>query len=795
MKTTKFFALSILAGAITGCGGGSDSSDAGEITSPTTTQVAGTAISTTPLNLSQVCLDFDATTSCSSNYQTQTDTSGKFAFDVSEKDSANLDTAVITVITPSALTQNTPVIFSASTAIQVAEDTIDYQSYLALTSNKNNVIVSPLTSQVADKVTLNGNKQVEDLESVLKRAVSEVKELNEMTDVADEVLFGNYLNASDDITSRIRAKAAQIKQWRQRATEIKKQLKSDPNYSEWKIIKPVVWNVYQYSYHTGEYINRYEEYIYLAKHNQGNLVERYEGKQWLLDTEGNPDLNALLQTYTEDKAWNDDQITERTYWEFDYNQDSVFAFKGEKLAKGSYSKTSSGRHSIVMKELYNEGDPSTEGGWSQKRQYDEYCDLESEFDKIEQSEALDVCVDMYQVREYTNYTDATKGAVNQDLMTEYKKPNGEITLPIAMDYVAYYEEREHYWTLDGGQGTDIRKDWNAINKSGIELDQPPYNQVQSSYLAADGNRSIIDQVPIWRDQASAKESTPATIRLLSQVNPVSWGNFSEAYVYEDAQESDTQKVFSSITVPLDISARYDSNRQADIQLNLPHLSASGAPEEVILQSLVQNKSTGVLTAQTTFKPITPVADIHSLEASFGPTQIMNVEASVDPVTAVHGINRTTQSIKANGTEFSNTVPAFTEGYYGSTWNVTSSDLPENLMELLFNGGSNFEFAESTNINSSALNRIMCWDHDVDRVDMDLMYLNAGDLILTVYCNGNWMNNENEGSLSESPSQYLLKMTTQLDENGNFSATLNHWKYGENIFLDMPNSYTLEFTKL
>ncbi|CAE6905746.1 hypothetical protein [Vibrio sp. B1FLJ16] len=784
MKTNRYFALSVLAAVISGCGGSDSGSNDIE---PTYTTVSGTAISSVALSSSLVCLDFDATSSCNSGYETETDSDGNFSINV--EDSVDLSQAVITVIEEQKVRA-----FSSLSSTQSVEDTINYQSYIALASDSKNITVSPLTSQVTDKVILNGSQQVEDFNVTLKRATVEVKELNEMTDIDDDVLFGNYLDTSNtttEISSQVQKKASQVSQWRQRANEIKKELKDNPDYSDWNIIKPVVWNVYQYSYHTGEYINRYEEYVYLARHDSGNLIERYEGTQWLVDTEGNPIPDAILQHYEEDKSWEDDEITVHTYWEFDYNQDKSFDFKGEKFARGNYTKSANDNHELEMLELYNEGNPADEDGWWQDRHYDENCDLESEFKKLSLDETLDTCVDMYEIREYNNYTDAGGKSVKLDYMTEYKKPGDDITQPITFDYVAYYEEREIYWMPNGGQGTDIRKDWDAKSKAAFDLDQKPFNVIQRSYLESNGERSLVNEVPVWAGQASSTDSTASTIRLLSQVNPMSWGSMGNAFVYEDLSDTASKQEFTSVTTPLNISTEYDENRQDYVTLNLPYIDANGDRAEVIKHSLTLDKETGSVTAETTFEPISD-SDAHNLTPEMGPVQAVTVNTAIEQLDAVNGIVPGNQTITVNDEQ--STSPAFTDGYFKSSWNVTSSDLPDTLMSLLFAGGNDFTFQSSRNINDDNLNGSMCWDKDVDRVDMDLMYLNAGDLVLTVYCDGNWVNNEDSGTGSSHPSQYLLKMTKQLEDTGTFTATLNSWNYGENIFFDDPTIYTLEFTK-
>ncbi|MCG7587613.1 hypothetical protein, partial [Photobacterium sp. OFAV2-7] len=515
MNNKTILALSVASALLTGCGGG-DSQSPKTQPGVSTFKVSGSAFDSDYIGNASVCLDFNILQSCESDFTTKTDANGNFEFDVPESYLNQLSGAVVTVEIDSSSAQTKSAKSSEITS------TPSYQTLLALSSDRQSVYISPFTTQVTDKVILKGAMQGQDIEAVVAQVIPEVKEMNKMSAVSDTILFGKYLEMQNQFVTDVLTKAEKSKQWRKRATEIKKTLKSDPAYSEWQTIKPIVWNVYQYSYHTDKYIERYEEYIYLSKQENGKTIERYEGQQWLLDGSGQQDLSSKLQAYHEDKTWTDDTLETHTSWEFDYNQDGSFDFKGEKLASGNYKVNEKGELSISQIELYNEGDPSAEGGTAQKRQYCTNFDLSAEMTKYKNGEAIDPCVDMVQLREFGNHKDKVKGFVSTDAMSEYKKPDDDITQPIQTDYVAYFENREFYWTLDGGQGTNIYKDWDAKSKSSFKLDRSPFNSLSENYVDAKGYIHRLVGAPIWPGASQNSDVNASTIKLLGQWNPVSW---------------------------------------------------------------------------------------------------------------------------------------------------------------------------------------------------------------------------------------------------------------------------------
>lgn len=786
MNNKTILALSVASALLTGCGGG-DSQSPKTQPSVSTFKVSGSAFDSDYISNAAVCLDFNILQSCESGFVTKTDANGNFEFDVPESYLNQLSRAVVTVeIEPS----------SAPTKSEKSPEsttTPSYQTLLALSSDRQSVYISPFTTQVTDKVILKGTRQRQDIEAVVAQVTPEVKEMNKMSAVSDKILFGNYLGTQNNIVTAIVSKAEKSKQWRKRATEIRKKLKSDPAYSEWQTIKPIVWNVYQYAYHTSEYIERYEEYVYLSKLENGKTIERYEGQQWLLDSSGQQDLSSKLQTYQEDKIWTGDTLEIHTTWEFDYNQDGSFDLKGEKLTSGNYQVNEQGELSISQLELYNEGNPSAEGGAFQKREYCNNLDLSTELAKYKKGEDLDTCVDMVQIREFGNHKDKVKGFVSTDAMSEYKKPNDDITQPINTDYVAYFENREFYWTLDGGQGTNIYKDWDAKSKSSFKLDRSPFNYLNENYVGAEGNLHRLVSVPFWPGASQNSDVKASTIQLLGQWNPVSWGKNAPGFASEKFDESGSSETYDIVISPTDHSHQWDNNRQDNVTLNLPFLDEKNQPVPVVTVKQTWDKSRKVMTAETKFFPITPDTN-HALTADLGPKTTVSVDTSVQYSGKVQGLDTAEQTVQVDEQAHLSSKPAFSKSYFNETvkWTVTSSNLPSELMSLLFNNGNNFTFSESTVADYTALNKSFCGGKNINSVAMDLTHNIGGDIVSTAFC-GDGSVDSQFGASKSMPGQYLLRMTDQLNTDGIFKADLLMWKQGENIYTDTPDAYQLEFT--
>ncbi len=778
--------LTVLAGSLTACGGDSgSSSDTPESIPVVKTQtITGVAITDDYMADAKVCLDFDVATPCSTDYTAQTNAEGEFSITVEgEDDIEQLAQAVVTVQVPDTATR---------TLLRSGASTINYQSYLAQGSD-DTVNINPFTSQVVDNVILNGGGKTASLESLINNAIDAVKDLNDLSDVDNNALFGDYLNSSDII-----AKAEQGMAWKQRAIEIKKQLNANSEYQGWDTVRPIVWNVYQHSYHTGQSFERYEEYIYLAKTVDGVLTEQFEGQQWLVDENSQPDLNAKLQNYKETKVWQGYSLgkgeqTINTFWEFDYNQDGEFGFKGEKISKGEY-EIGLDKTTITLMELYNEGNPAIEGGWDLNREYNKDCDLDAEFTKYQNQQTLDACVDMVQKREWKHYLDTELGFVSEDIASEYKKPNNDITQPVDTSFISYYEIREYYTKLDGTQGSNIYKDWDAKSQANLELQQEPYNEVLKSYFTAEGKEFSMQNLPIWPGQSQTNNASASTSNLLSNWNPVSWGSYANGYSFATKQKSGD---FALTITPTNQSTAYDANSGRNISLNLPYL-VDGEPVKVIEQS--QALQENGLKVVTNFYPVTEAKE-HYLNTYHMPESPLKVEVEItkDATLSEAQMPTATQTVTVGDSNTLSNAPTFTDGYFSDEqkWNITSSDLPAELMALLFNNGSSFSFVQKTAINNSTFNDALCWDKNVDSVLMDLAYHKAGDIVVTVNCEGNWVNNQSYGVMSEanSPSQYLLRMTEQFT-NGTFKAELLGWEYGLNSYQDAPTArYTLEFSQV
>ena len=192
----------------------------------------------------------------------------------------------------------------------------------------------------------------------------------------------------------------------------------------------------------------------------------------------------------------------------------------------------------------------------------------------------------------------------------------------------------------------------------------------------------------------------------------------------------------------------------------------------------------ILTNQWTFQPIPSGVD-KSIGSEHGPANKIQGQQSLSWQSLVGGITTALQEVKftvEGGSSNTENRPAFTPDYFDGNvfWTVTSKDLPEELMALLFGGGSDFKFSDRIPANELTVPAEICWDKELFSVDFNLLHKRGGDIVVSSRCDDGWWLKE----------QYMLRMKDQL-KNNRFTAELLDWA---NSYTTKPTkTYTLEFT--
>ncbi|MET4693451.1 hypothetical protein [Endozoicomonas lisbonensis] len=762
MTPVKAIPLAIASALIlAGCSDNSSDSPSSPPSEPTVT-LSGIALDGDYLSDATVCLDQAMNNSCTGEIVGTTDSDGKFSLEVPE--SAAATGSQILVI---------PGSHKSSGAL--------YRTLIDNSENSHSLTVSPFTTQVSDKVAMGENNN---LPFAIRQAQSEVIEQNDFSANDQSIIFGDFLSHHDhDNYDAIVTRARESKLWLERAREREAELKNNPDYAQWDSIHVVAWNIWQHSFHTHAFFERYEESVHLKKKENGKKIERIEGTQWFVDENGIK-TDDILQNWTESKKWDTGQLTVHTFFEFDYNRDGLFQFQGEKAAIGTYQYNDQGLLVMDMMELYNEGDPSLEGGNEQPaRKFCPNFDILSELNKLSSKDPFDPCVDFVEQRMFKDSIDSSGTPTEADLMTEWQKP-GNASLPVEMSSPAYYEERYTYWLENGGKSSEIFRDWEAKSEN-LKLDNP-FNVVQKDSITSEGVLFNKIMAPGWDNPPEREFAVPnSSLRPLNQVNLVAWNQFAPTY-HSETSEKDLQ---GNRNLSIEAFILNTSSKETDsgkkIQLNLPV-----EDENPILTARLQwNNKLETLAGEWTFSPIRNGVD-ESIDSDHGPDKKVYVKQTLVHQDSVKGIRGAYQTTQVEGAGVPGRIeknPVFTPDFFSDiSWSVVSKDLPAELMKLLFNGGTQFRFIDRIPAKELQPPANICWDQDIFSVDFNTLNYRGGDMIVSIRCGDGWWLRD----------QYMLRIKEPLDQTGHFTAELMTWKKGGNSFIDSPaEKYNLTFTRV
>ena len=734
-----------------------------------TQQLKGVALDTQYLANAKVCLDFSTDTHCATSYQTTTDSHGLFSLTIPKSESSKLDQAIVTIL---------PVTQDARTTTQGSE--LIYQALYAAKESQD-IAVSPLTTRLAEQIKLSPTQTISD--SAIKLAKQSIIEQSALSDT--QHFFDNYL--TDSTNTALHHYVESTVDELSRAAELTEQLRQDPKYLEWDKLQAYVWRVWQRSPHNHEFTYRYEELVALEKAQQDTRITRREGTQWYANEETGAINRALpLQNWHDQREWlTETQAKVYTFFEFDYNQDGQFNFKGEFGGLYNYSSLIAGQEAYTGYEVFNEGNPAAEGAENRgNREWIDNCPLFDELAKVTTEQALDPCVDFVEYRDISNSAQTDGTLKNQDNMTEWQKddpgngtpPSQWAPLTVNNKSLKYYEEREQKWFEDGSNAFEIRFDWNADYYHQPQL-PTPFNVIKNDSVSTKGLSATAVKTPYWNGELNPQfQLAGKGIRQYSLVNPFYWKDLAEVYVDENVAQLDAHNHEYQATTYLMKDAHQ-------------YLNSDGKAIAVANANIKWNTQTNALTAELQYPAL-----IHSdPDWQLSPNQAITENYSVSTIGSPNKLDLATMSITRNTAQQANeTRSVLTQSYFDNaiTWAVTTPDgfgsntQLQAIYPLIFGDGSNYAFQSYVANSDNKLDFAQCWGDRFAGVETKLTFEAAGDAYIALRC-GDWP------WLGE---MVRLVITTQ-DEQGNFDAELQWWQQGDNILDDATReSLNVRFTR-
>lgn len=763
----KHYLSVAVAMVLVGCGG-SDGSDDTPV--PSVVAYQGKLLDSQYIAGAEVCLDFDAAEACSSGFSGSTDSDGAFEIEVPESSVESARELKVTAVLPGKVAAARSVADAAAPA------------YTLITSaDDNEVIVSPFTTQVADKIKINSNlRSALPLETQIALAKKDVINQNDFDDIEEDEIFGDYVGKQN---GNLRDRAEKAAAWQARAALLRAQYVSNGALKEWDSVDAFVWNVWQHAYHTNRYFERYEEYVMLSRDDGTTYEERFEGSQWMVDENGDQIPGAKLQDYAEQSSWGDGEVSGYTYFVFDYDQDGVFAFEGERAFTGNYERNEQGLLSVDLLEFYNEGNPLVEGGHNEDGR--EFCpdfDITGLAAGYQEGDVLPSCVDFVQGTTRSSTTS------DGDLFTEeqarfYFKRDDSVD----MNFVAYYEEREFMNGVDGELGTNIYKDWDAKTFATEEVQPYRFNEVAKNYVDADGFKTQESAGANWTDRSPYFAIEKSPLRLFTQVNYASWGSYAPAFVHETHQELADKELFSYFITPINYTNFYDPKGDRTIAWNTASVDENG--ERLVFAKLdsAWDELNGVYEETLVLSPILDSAS-YEMNSEDGPVSevVVSTELTYQSLGSVFA----DKSVAVGGEPES--AVTFTPAIYSEQEWAVSSDIGDNdLFEYLFGDGSAYVFTKErsfTKVDGSGL----CGSETDTTVNTQLMSEYGGDMVFTLYCNEWWI--DSDYYTGAAPSQWVLQDVNVLGSDS-FTAKLNAYANGANVFTDEPMaSHEITFSR-
>ncbi|MGR5414836.1 hypothetical protein ACPV5T_13775 [Vibrio astriarenae] len=563
-------------------------------------------------------------------------------------------------------------------------------------------------------------------------------------------------------------KAQLMKVDMQKAREILLKIEDDPAYQGWDVLHVIVSDLWQHSPHNHEFTNRIEHLVYMANHEDGVKVEdRIEGTQWYKDEY--QDGNGLpLQNFVETKVWaSDDLVDVYTYWQFDYDQDGDFLFKGEKAARYDYAKNEFGYDTFAGYEVYNEGNPSEEGADHRPdRVWVDGCPVVDEISKIGTDEILDSCIDFVEHRDMSTVDVASDVQFN-DLMTEWQSNCNYDEAPYCVSEIIvrddnqdYYEERTQDWFADYSQQYTIRSDWHAAHYHHPNLPhEQPFNVVKMDGVDSVGNEKLDLSTPYWASDEFPQYDVPLKgIRQYSQVNPFSWNELHNNYVVEEYElQTSGDETYSSQTFAL------------DPELEMLYLDSDGEPELWASSEINWNQESQSLQA----KLVT-----YNKESK---NEVVEEEYELELLPQLNGFSMAAMSVNDKDRA------AFTPSYFDDQvrWSVDILEASEgtratDLAHDIFKRGATYSFSESEEVFDYPGKAVCNWDDvTLAKVNIVLTFDKGGDAYIQLRCSNGWAQEVVKLEIQEqsSPDSFVAKMkgweekTSAVDNPPSFEATL------------------------
>ncbi|WP_261836646.1 hypothetical protein [Vibrio ishigakensis] len=767
-KQSTFLAVT-LAALMAGCSD-SDSSSGGE---PSTFTLSGVVLDEAYKSGTEVCLDFEGLDeTCKSEFTTTTDENGQFHFELESDNQEKLANAKIT-----ANIESDSSTYSLSTSSEESS-TIKYEA-LAIGTQTEHIVVSPFTTQIVNEIALSNTGLVND--ASYKSASQKVSD-NQNLDNTDN-LFEDYLFAADnDVAERATIAKQDMEKAQEIEQEILEDIQNNPDspYAGWDTVEVYVTNLWQHSHHNHEFTNRVEHLVYMTRVSDAGLDEdKKEGVQWYVEdyADGNGDP---MQNWREERVWRTTNTVEvHAYWEFDYNRDTSFDFKGEKGAVYHYEDLELAKYSGY--ETYNEGNPADEGAQDRPdREWSENCPVIDEINKIEAGTTLDTCVDFVEFRDITT-TEFNKGIRATDFMTEWQSPVG-VPVEVRNDNQDYYEERVQEWLDDGSQSYMSKHDWNAVHYHQPDLPHDePFNEIKIEGNEPNGESYIDHSVPFWNNAlVPSNEFEMRGALIYDQINMFSWMNTKETFISQRHTElGDGSESYASTTMRL----------QAE-DPKLYYVDANGKPEVWSETEIDWDADKEILDAK-----------IKSFDSEDIPSSAFVQHFKVDNFVDFNGVQFADMAVSGQQEGNDNSAkerPAFTSSIFEGTseWSVTvqSDDVyTEQVAAFIFNSSPSFVFNKyRQGYDMSAYPGDACIDGtNGGGIQQFLQFEKGGDMYLTVRC-------EFEDSESKTYDRVIdtFKMEiTSVEASGNFVAVLKRWDWGVNVFDVSPaGEATLSFQR-
>ncbi|GEM77918.1 hypothetical protein [Vibrio superstes] len=724
-------------------------SDSDSDSAPETFTISGVVLDDIYQANAEVCIDFEGLdNTCDSSYSAMTDENGRFEFEVNTEEKERLSEAKITAKISNANGSN-------NYTAQANTDSIKYQS-LMIGFEEQEVVVSPFTTQVVNEIALDTTNLINEA-SYKKSSNTVVGKQN--LDSADN-LFEDYLLASDqDVSDR----ATIAKQDMEKANEIKQEILNDINdnpdspYADWDTIEVIVSNFWQHSHHNHEFTHRVEHLVYATRINsQGQEEDRKEGIQWYVE-EYQDGLGLPLQNWSEERTWiSGNTVQVHAFWEFDYDQDGLFLFKGEKGAEYQYQINESGYEQYSGYETYNEGNPADEGAQDRgDREWVENCPIVEELDKIGTGDVLDTCVDFVEYRD-VNTAEIKKGLQTTDNMTEWQAPIGT-PVDVQNDNQDYYEERTQEWMDDESNSYTTKHDWNALHYHDPDIAHPePFNEIKIEGVDENGESFSDHSTPYWDNMLSPTNDLGLRgIQIYNQVNPFSWKSTSNVFLQERyTQHLDGSETYVSTTL------RFEGGDQ-----ELYYVDASGKPEIWSETNIEWDEESQVLDAKIKIYD----KDNLDLEPVVKHFLLDNYAQYGDAIFA---------DMKIDGYPGNVNRLAFTSDIFRESviWNVSVESEHVELQQVadfIFKSGESFSFkgyAQDYDMNNHPFST--CGEAVHGGIQNLLQFEKGGDIYISIRCDdgtgGSWVN-----------ETYTLQIDA-IDTTGNFVATLKQWAHGSNI---------------